>query len=213
MIGRFQALVWAALSFSGRTLLIWWSHFLLIHRPPTLPDHPPPRPGHFQTWHILAAECMGQCTVHSGVWRHVRCVQFHSCPSDEGHHPPLPRPVLSASTQNYLLKSKPKKIQQGNTLQFWSPRRKSWLRQGSLGDSLVLRWLGFCRRSSGKESAWHKRRGFDLWVGKILWRRIWWPTPVFLPGKFHGQRSLVSYSPWGHKESDTTEHAWTVSSG
>ena len=32
------------------------------------------------------------------------------------------------------------------------------------------------------------------------------PAPVFLPGKFHGQRSLVGYSPWGHKESDTTEY-------
>ena len=37
----------------------------------------------------------------------------------------------------------------------------------------------------------------------------WQPTPVFLPGEFHGQRSLVGYSPWGHKESDTTEHACT----
>ena len=37
------------------------------------------------------------------------------------------------------------------------------------------------------------------------WRRAWRPTPVFLPGKSHGQRSLVGYSPWGHKESDTTE--------
>ena len=42
-------------------------------------------------------------------------------------------------------------------------------------------------------------------VGKIPWRRIWQPTPVFLPGKLHGQRSLVGYSLWGHKESDTTE--------
>ena len=33
----------------------------------------------------------------------------------------------------------------------------------------------------------------------------WQPTPVFLPGKLHGQRSLVGYSPWSHKESDTTE--------
>ena len=41
--------------------------------------------------------------------------------------------------------------------------------------------------------------------GKIPWRRKWQPTPVLLPGKFHGQRSLVSYSPWGLKESDTTE--------
>ena len=46
---------------------------------------------------------------------------------------------------------------------------------------------------------------FDLWVGKIPWRRKQLPTPVFLPGKFHGPRSLAGYSPWGHKESDTTE--------
>ena len=49
------------------------------------------------------------------------------------------------------------------------------------------------------------RPGFDPWVGKIPWRRAWQPTPVFLPGESHGQRSLVGYSPWGHKESDTTE--------
>ena len=38
---------------------------------------------------------------------------------------------------------------------------------------------------------------FDPWVGKMPWRRKWQPTPVFLPGRFHGQRSLVGYSPWG----------------
>ena len=38
------------------------------------------------------------------------------------------------------------------------------------------------------------RPGFDPWVGKIPWSRKWHPTPVFLPGKFHGPRSLVSYS-------------------
>ena len=42
-------------------------------------------------------------------------------------------------------------------------------------------------------------------MGKIPWRRAWQPSPVFLPGKFRGQRSLVGYSLWGHKESDTTE--------
>ena len=41
--------------------------------------------------------------------------------------------------------------------------------------------------------------------GKIPRRRKWQPTPVFLPGKSHRQRRLVGYSPWGHKESDTTE--------
>ena len=67
------------------------------------------------------------------------------------------------------------------------------------------RWL------SGKEFACqcrrHKRCRFNPWVGKIPWKRKWQPTPVFLPGKSHVQRSLVGYSPPGHKESDTTEHS------
>ena len=41
---------------------------------------------------------------------------------------------------------------------------------------------------------------------KIPWRGKWQPTPVFLPGKSHGQRSLAGYSPWGHQESDMIEH-------
>ena len=45
---------------------------------------------------------------------------------------------------------------------------------------------------------------FDPWVRKIHWRIAWKPTPVFLPGESHGQRSLAGYSPWGHKESDAT---------
>ena len=49
------------------------------------------------------------------------------------------------------------------------------------------------------------RCGFDPWVGKIPWRRAWQPSPVFLPGKSHGQRCLTGYSPWGRKELDTTE--------
>ena len=48
-------------------------------------------------------------------------------------------------------------------------------------------------------------RGF-----RTLWSRKWQPIPVFLPGKFHGQRSLVGYSPWGHKESDPTEGLTTT---
>ena len=43
------------------------------------------------------------------------------------------------------------------------------------------------------------------WIGKIPRRRKWQPTPIFLPGKSHGQWSLVGYLPWGRKESDTTE--------
>ena len=53
---------------------------------------------------------------------------------------------------------------------------------------------------SGKESACQCRRcRFDPWAGKIPWRRKWQPTSVFLPGKSHGQRSLVACSPWGGK--------------
>ena len=59
---------------------------------------------------------------------------------------------------------------------------------------LVPRW------NSGKESACQCRRcGFYPWVGKIPWRRKWQHTPVFLPGKSHGERHPVSYSPWGHQ--------------
>ena len=50
---------------------------------------------------------------------------------------------------------------------------------------------------------------FNPWVGKIPWRRKWQPTPIFLPRNSHGQRSLAGYSPWGHNESDMTEHAHT----
>ena len=55
-------------------------------------------------------------------------------------------------------------------------------------------------RVSSKEAACQFRRlWFNPWAGKIPWRRKWPPTPVFLPGKSHGQRSLVGYIPWGHK--------------
>ena len=63
-------------------------------------------------------------------------------------------------------------------------------------------------RHSSKESlanAGDERHGFDSWVRKIPWRRKWKPTPVFLLGESHGQRILVGYSPWGHKELDTAE--------
>ena len=71
-----------------------------------------------------------------------------------------------------------------------------------------MSFMGFPWWLSGKESACqcrrHKRR-FDPWIGTIPWRRKWQPTPVFLPGKSHGRGSPVGYSPWGCKESDTTE--------
>ena len=65
------------------------------------------------------------------------------------------------------------------------------------------RWL------SGKESACQcNRHWFDLWLGKIFWRK-WQPTLVFILGKSHRQRSLVGYSLWDHTELDTTEQLGT----
>ena len=65
--------------------------------------------------------------------------------------------------------------------------------------------LGFPSGSAGKEPACqckrHKRLRFNPWVRKTPWRRKWQPTPVFLPGEFHGQKSLVGYSPGDHEES------------
>ena len=58
---------------------------------------------------------------------------------------------------------------------------------------------------TGKNLPAVQRLGFYPWLGKIPWRRKWLPTSAFLPGEVQGQRSLVSYSPWGGKESDTTE--------
>ena len=67
-------------------------------------------------------------------------------------------------------------------------------------------FMGFPGGSDSKESAWQCRRcGFDTWVGKNPWRRTWQPTLVFLPGESPQKRSLKGCSPWGLKESDTTE--------
>ena len=50
-----------------------------------------------------------------------------------------------------------------------------------------------------------RRLGFDPRVRRMTWRKEWLSTPVFLPERSHGQRSLAGYSPRGHKDSDTTE--------
>ena len=85
----------------------------------------------------------------------------------------------------------------------------------SFRKSHILGIMGLPSWLSGKESACqcrrHKRYSFNPWVGKIPWRRKWHPTPVFLSGKPHGQRSLVGYSPWGLKNSDTTLHTYAHS--
>ena len=57
----------------------------------------------------------------------------------------------------------------------------------------------------------------ETWVQSLCWEnpleKEWQPTPVFLSGEFHGQRRLAGYSPWGGKESDTTEGTWHACTG
>ena len=83
---------------------------------------------------------------------------------------------------------------------------RTWLKRLSSRSSSRNTTLGHTR---GKEPTCQcrkpKRHGFNSWVRKIAWRRAWQPTPVFLPGESHGQRSQEGYSPWGRKESDMTE--------
>ena len=105
------------------------------------------------------------------------------------HHKPFPFPGLLCNSRDCLYQ-----------------KLHDWENAFSPGICLSF---GFPGGHSGKESASQcrrcKRHGFHPCVGMIPWRREWLPTPVFLPGEFHGQRSLVGYSPWGPKESDTTE--------
>ena len=68
-------------------------------------------------------------------------------------------------------------------LPWWLIKSHSWLRV----------WL------------WCRRPRFNLWVGKIPWRRKWQPFQYSCLGESHGQRSMAGYSPWGSQESDTTE--------
>ena len=79
--------------------------------------------------------------------------------------------------------------------------------------ALAGRFFGLPRWLGGKESTYQSRRSkrhrFKSCVGKRPWRKKCHPIPVFLPGKAHRQRSLMGYSPWDCKKSDTTEHPFT----
>ena len=93
-----------------------------------------------------------------------------------------------------------------------APRGWRQRRRGRKGQEMSLLWdqnqhyitqTVFPGGPGGKEPACQCRRckrcWFDPWVGKMPWRRKWQPTPASLPGKSHGQRSLVGYSPWDRK--------------
>ena len=69
---------------------------------------------------------------------------------------------------------------------------------------LVCGCLDMFRGFPGGSDLQFRRTDFDPWVRQISWRRERLPAPVFLPGDVHGQRNLVGYSPWGHRESNPT---------
>ena len=128
--------------------------------------------------------------------------QCHSCLSRES--PPSPFLVLSVQ--------EPSCGSRGNALLVAA----SWNSPISLTIGSVDLWVNLVAQTLGKESTCNAGDGFDPWVGKIPWRREWQPTSVYLPGEFHGQRSLAGYGPWGCKELDTTEaqhstaHLWDL---
>ena len=84
---------------------------------------------------------------------------------------------------------------------------KSWIQ---LSHRTELNWTeiigrGFPAGSVVENPPAEQERQVQSWVRKILWGRTWQPTPVFLPGEFHGQRYLAGYSSWCLKELDITE--------
>ena len=92
----------------------------------------------------------------------------------------------------------------GHVCPHWCPLSEEEPEQFTVFTRKLTILLGLTRQLRNKEPTC-RRLGFHPWVGKVPWRSKWQPTPVFLPGKFQGQRSLADYSPWGHRESDTTE--------
>jgi len=114
----------------------------------------------------------------------------NSCPVSQWYHPTISSSVVlfSSRLQSFLAS--------GSFPMSWLFGQSIWV-SASLGLPWWLRGLSVCLQCG--------RPGFDPWVRKIPWRRKWQPTPVFLPGKSHGRRSLVGYSLRGRKESDTTE--------
>ena len=98
-----------------------------------------------------------------------------------------------------------------NPQEAWTLKLFMFMVQQSLRSCLGQRdsCLGSAGKERNRQCRRHKRYRFSPWMGTIPWSRRWQLTPIFLPGKLHGQGNLAGYSPRGHKESDTTEHTHT----
>ena len=93
----------------------------------------------------------------------------------------------------------------GKVLSIISSYQPSAILSLSSPSAIIYGLVLLTHSSDGKESACNAGDRFNPRVGKMPWRREWQPTAVFLPGQFHGQRSLAGYSPWGSKTWDTTK--------
>ena len=150
---------------------------------------------------LLAQSCPTLCdsidhslpgsSVH-GILQ-TRILEWMAIPFFQGSS--WPRNWTSVSCVSCIANREKEKVNMNPVVLNWNPSYQYKL--------IILYQCWWLSRS--RISLQCKRLGFDPWVGKISWRREWLPTPVFLSGEFHGQKSLAGYSPWGHKESDTTE--------
>ena len=144
---------------------------------------------------LQASLCLSRGLDLMGYWEPVLVWHGAPCPK-----PPFPRGSLSEHLSLFLLLFMEHPRALGGSSSEWS--LPAVFVGGFPGGSVS-------RESTCQSSCQCRRCRFDLWVGKIPWRRVWQPTPIFLPGKFHGQKNLGGYSPWGHKELDMTELACT----
>ena len=134
-----------------------------------------------------------------GAWRATVHGATKSLPRWSTHtwiypHPPASPNTLKTSHSCFLCSSFPTPLHPSTTITFYGSFWESLL--SSPRASLVAQMVN-------PPAVWENR--VRSLVGKIPWRRKWQHTLVLLPGKFHGLRSLIGYSPWGHKELDTTE--------
>ena len=118
---------------------------------------------------------------------------------------PRTEPVIVHSVFCYYCYSGPRTFQRGQCDKVWKlpigfAISSWWSYKWQLIWVVIKTKTGLLWWLCGKESTCQcKRHRFNPWVGTIPWRKKWQPTPLFLSGKSHEQRSLVGYSPWGHK--------------
>ena len=133
--------------------------------------------------------------IHKPQWTRIQTRERHPSP-----HSLLLSPLSCPQTSQKPQRVIKEELKRRNRISRVSPVQELW-QFGCV--------VGFPSGASGKRTCLPvqetKRRGFNAWVRKILWKRAWQPTPVFLPGESHGQRSLMGYSPRSHKESGTAE--------